>query len=57
MEELEKAIVEITKEKVNPQEPPSHIPTPISGQPQEKVAQDTSVKADSIVTITTTVKE
>ena len=42
---------------MNPQEPPSHIPTATSGQPQEKVALDTSTKVDSTVAITTTAKE
>ena len=57
MEELQKAIVDITRYKVNPQEPPSHIPIAISGQPIEKVAQDTLAKVDSTVTITIIAEE
>ena len=35
VDELEKAVVDITRDKVNTQEPPSIIPTTTSGQPHE----------------------
>ena len=41
VEELKKAVANITREKVNPQEPPSHIPIATSGQPKEQAIQDT----------------
>ena len=35
VEELQKVVADITRDKVNPQEPSSHIPTVTSGQPME----------------------
>ncbi len=49
MEELQKAIADIKRNKVNPQEPPSHIPIATSGQPIVKIVEDTLAKVDSIV--------
>ena len=57
VEELQKVVAEITKEKVNTQESPSQTPTATSGQPQEQQAQDATAKVDSIVIITSTTKE
>ena len=42
---------------MNPQEPPSHIPTAKSGQPKEQAAQDILAKVDSTVTITIATEE
>ena len=57
VEELQKVVVEITKEKVNPQEPPSHPPTTISGQSQEQALSDTIAKVDSTKLDTSTTEE
>ena len=57
VEELQKVVADITRDKVNPQEPPSHIPTNISGQPMEQIVVDTSANVDCTNKITTTVKE
>ena len=38
VEELKKNIANITRDKVNPQEPPSHIPIATSGQPKEQAS-------------------
>ena len=57
VEELQKVVVEITKEKVNPQEPPSHPPTATSGQSKEKLVQDTIAKIDSKMPDTSTAEE
>ena len=51
VEELQKAIADITRDKVNLEEPPSHIPTTISGQPLEQIAVDTSTKVDSTIQV------
>ena len=50
-------MVDITRDKVNPQEPPSDIPIGTSGQPMEQTIVDTSTKVDSTDKITTTVEE
>ena len=57
VEELQKVVAEITKEKVNPQEPPSHTTIDTSGKLQEQVAQDTSTRFDSIVVETSTTEQ
>ena len=57
VEELQKVVDEINKEKVNTQEPPSQIPTATSEKPQEQQAQDASAKADSTVIVSSTTKE
>ena len=49
VDELQKVVVDITRDKVNIQEPPSIIPTTTSGQPQEQASKDTSPKVDSTV--------
>ena len=51
VEELQKIVGYITRDKVNPQEPPSHIPTTISWQPIVKRVVDTSAKLESIVQV------
>ena len=57
VEELQKAVAEITKEKVNTQEPPSKTPTVTSGKPQEQQAQDATAKANSTMIVTKTTEE
>ena len=57
VEELQKEIAEITKEKVNTQELPSQTPTTTNGQPKEQQAQDAIAMVDSSVIVTTTAKE
>ena len=57
VEELQKAVAKITKEKVNTQEPPSQTPTTTSEQPQEQQAQDASTKVDSTVIVSSTTKD
>ena len=57
VEEWKKAIDKITRDKVNSQEPTSHIQTTTSGQPQDQAVQDTPARVDSIVIVTTTVEE
>jgi hypothetical protein len=57
VDELQKAVAEITKDKVNPKEPPSQNPTATSDQPKEKSPQDTSTKVDILVTVTSIVEE
>ena len=56
VEELQKAIAKINKDKVNLQEPPSHTKIATSGQQKEKVV-DTFSKVDSTKPNTSTVKE
>ena len=51
IDELQKAIADITRDKVNTQEPPSATPTTTSGQLQEKTSKDTSIKVDTIVKV------
>ena len=51
VDELQKVVVDITREKVNTQEPPFIIPTTTCGQPQEKTLEDTLVKVDTIVKV------
>ena len=57
VEELQKAIAEITKEKVNPQEPPLHPPISTSGQSKEQAVSDTIAKIDSTMPDTSTIEE
>ena len=40
VEELQKVVAEITKEKVNTQEPPSQTPIATNGQPTEQCKQN-----------------
>ena len=51
VDELQKFIVDITRDERNTQEPPFVIPTTTSGQPQEQASKDTSPKVDSIVKV------
>lgn len=57
VDELQKAIVEITREKENTQELPTQPPTTTIDQTKEKEEQDKISKVDNIVTITTTIEE
>lgn len=57
VEELQKVVAMITKEKVNPKDPPSHTKTSTSGQPQEKTTQDESARVDTTVTMTSTTEQ
>ena len=47
VEELQKVVADLTRDKVNPQEPPFDIPSATSGKPIEKTIVDTSTKVDS----------
>jgi hypothetical protein len=49
-EELQKAMAETTKTKVNPQEPPSQISIATTNQPIEKVDKETPAKVDASTT-------
>ena len=51
VEELQKVVADLTRDKVNPQEPPFDIPSATSGQPIEQTRIDTSTKVDSIVKV------
>ena len=51
VDELQKVVADITKDKVNTQEPPFVIPTATSGQPIVQTSIDTSTKVDTIVKI------
>ena len=53
--ELQKVVANTSKDKVNPQEPPSIISTATSGQLLVLTSQDTSAKVDTSVTIDTKV--
>ena len=55
--ELQKVVVEINREKLNTQEPPSQPPTTTIDQPKEKEEHDTTTKVDHTVTTTTTTEE
>ena len=57
VEELQKVVAKITKEKVNSQEPPLHPPIATSGQSQEQVVSDTIAKVDSTMPDYSTAKE
>ena len=50
VEELQRAMAEIKKKKVNPQEPPSQISTATTDQPTEKVDKETPAKVDASAT-------
>ena len=51
MDELQKEITDITRDKVNAQEPPSRILIATSGKPQVKTSIDTSTNVDTIVKV------
>ena len=57
VEELQKVVAEIKKEKVNTQELPSQTPTYNNGQPTEEKTQDVIAMLDSSVIVTTIAKE
>ena len=48
VEELQKVVAEITKEKVNTKEPPSQPPIATSGKPHEQKEKDVTAKVDSM---------
>ena len=51
VDELQKSMNDVAKEKVNPQEPPSNIPPVINVQNLIQMPKDTSTKVDTIVKI------
>ena len=51
VDELQKVVADITRDKVNTQEPPSIIPIAITRQPQVQASIDTSTKVDTIVKV------
>ena len=51
VDELQKVVADLTRDKVNTQEPPSIIPTAASGQPIVQTSIDTSTKVDSIIKV------
>ena len=57
LEELQKLVVEITKEKLNTQKPASHTQKATSVQSQEQATLDTIAKVDSIKLDTSTTEE
>ena len=57
VEELQKVVAKITRDKVNTQKPPSQTPLATSGKSQEQQAQDAIAKVDSTMKITTTTEE
>ena len=57
VKELQKAVANINKEKVNPQEPPSQTKIARSRQPQGQIVQDTIAKVDSTKSDTSIAKE
>ena len=57
VEELQKVVANITKEKMNPQESPSHTQTTTSGQSQEQAVQVTIAKVDSTKSDTSAAEE
>ena len=50
-DELQKVVPDITRDKVNPQEPPFSTAIATCGQSQEQKLQDTSTKVDTIVKV------
>ena len=57
VEELQKVVAEITKEKVNTQEPPSQPLLATTDQPKEKEAHEKIAMVDSSVIVTTTAEK
>ena len=51
VDELQKVVANLTRDKVNPQEPPFDIPLATSGQPTMHTKIDTSTKVDSTVQV------
>ena len=51
VDELQKVVAKITRDKVNTKEPPYSIPKATSGYPQNKKLEDTSVEVDTIVKV------
>ena len=51
VDELQKAIAEITRDKVNTQEPPFFIPSTTSDQPLIQTSVDTSTKVDTTIKV------
>ena len=49
VDELQKEVADITRDKVNKQEPPSTILTTTSGQPPVHISVETTAKVDTIV--------
>ena len=56
MDELQKLVTNVAREKVNPQGPPSIIPPVINVQSLVKILEDTSNKVDTISKIDTVEK-
>ena len=50
VEELQRAVAEITKDKVNPQEPPSQQAIGTSDQPIEQANKNATTKVDASAT-------
>ena len=48
VEELQREVAEITRDKVNPQEPPSQLAIVASDQPQEQSVQDIATIVDTL---------
>ena len=53
VEELQKAVTEVTRDKVNPQEPPSTIPSVTHVKSLIQPLVDTSTKVDTLVKVDT----
>ena len=53
VEELQKVVTEVTRDKVNPQEPPSFIPSVTQVQTLTQTIVDTSTKVDISIKIDT----
>ena len=51
MEELQKVVIDVTREKVNPQEPPSIIPSVTNVQSLVQMLEIRSTKTDTIVKV------
>ena len=51
VEELQKVVTEVTRDKVNTQEPPSTIPLVTGDQPFTQTTIDTSIKVDTSVKV------
>lgn len=54
VDEIQKVVADITRDKVNKQEPPFSIPTATSGQPIVQTLKDTSAKVDTTVKVVMT---
>ena len=57
VEELQKVVTDITREKVNPKEKPSIIPSITNVQPLVQTKVDTSTEVDTSVKIDTVEKK